>query len=215
MPPVRLVATDLDGTLLGPDAELSSRTAAALRDAHAAGIVVVAATGRSYLTATLRLAAATTVRWLVCSNGAVLYDRQTAAVVDRHGIDAAAVPAAVEAIRAGVPEVGFAWESAAGLGAEEGFLVMAPTRDSRPDEVIDRLGPPYPDGLTKLMVGHPDLRRGRAAHRGAPVRGGRAGGLGVVGAVHRDRRARHRQGVRRRPAVRTAGHRPLGGGGPG
>ena len=36
---------------------------------------------------------------------------------------------------------------------------MAPTRDSRPDEVIDRLGPPYPDGLTKLMVGHPDLRR--------------------------------------------------------
>jgi Cof subfamily protein (haloacid dehalogenase superfamily) len=159
MPPVRLVASDLDGTLLGPDAELSPRTAAAVRGAHEAGIAVVAATGRSYLTATMRLAGAPTVRWLVCSNGALLYDRQAGVVVDRHGIDAAAVPAAVEAIRAGVPEVGFAWESARGLGAEEGFLVMAPTRDSRPEDVIERFGPPYPDGLTKLMVGHPDLRR--------------------------------------------------------
>jgi Cof subfamily protein (haloacid dehalogenase superfamily) len=164
MSPVRLVASDLDGTLLGPDAELSPRTAAAIRDADEAGIVVVAATGRSYLTATLRLAGAPAVRWLVCSNGAVLYDRQAGVVVDRHGIAEAAVPAAVDAIRAGLPDVGFAWESPLGLGAEEGFLAMAPTRDSRAEQVIERFGPPYPDGLTKIMVGHPELRRGDLLH---------------------------------------------------
>lgn len=160
MPPVRLVASDLDGTLLGPDSELSPRTAAAVRAAHEAGIVVVAATGRSYLTATMRLGGAPTVRWLVCSNGAVLYDRQAGVVVERHGLDDEAVPAAVAAIRAGLPEASFAWESASGLGAEEGFLVMAPTRDSRAEQVIEHLGPPYPGGLTKLMVSHPELRRG-------------------------------------------------------
>jgi len=168
MSPVRLVATDLDGTLLGPGGELSPRTAAALRAVDAEGIVVVAATGRSYLTATVRLAAADSVRWLVCSNGAVLYDRHAGAVLDRHGIDAAAVPAAVDAIRAGLPEVGFAWESARGLGAEEGFLVMAPSRDGRPDVVVDRFGPPYPDGLTKLMVGHPELARDGLLHAVRP-----------------------------------------------
>jgi len=159
MPPVRLVASDLDGTLLGPDSELSPRTAAAVRAAHEAGIVVVAASGRSYLTATMRLAGAPTVRWLVCSNGAVLYDRQAGVVRERHGIDDAVVPAAVDAIRAGLPEAGFAWESARGLGAEEGFRVMAPTRDSRAEQVIERFGPPYPGGLTKIMVSHPQLRR--------------------------------------------------------
>jgi Cof subfamily protein (haloacid dehalogenase superfamily) len=160
MPPVRLVASDLDGTLLGPDAELSPRTAAAIRDAHEAGIVVVAATGRSHVDARGRLVAADTVRWLVCSNGAVLYDREARTVVDRHDMDASTVPAAVDAIRAGFPEVRFAWESARGFGCEEGFLVIAPSRSGGGrGEVADRFGPPYPDGVSKLMVAHPELRR--------------------------------------------------------
>jgi Cof subfamily protein (haloacid dehalogenase superfamily) len=159
MPPVRLVATDLDGTLLGPDHELSPRTAAALRAAHEVGIVVVAATGRSHVDALDRLVAADTVRWLVCSNGAVLYDCEAGTVVDRHIMDASTVPAAVDAIRAGFPEVRFAWESAGGFGCEEGFLAIAPSRDNGRGEVTRRFGPPYADGVTKLMVAHPDLRR--------------------------------------------------------
>jgi Cof subfamily protein (haloacid dehalogenase superfamily) len=159
MPAVRLVATDLDGTLLGPSAELSPRTVAAIRQAHAAGIILVAATGRSHVDARDRLGAAGTVRWLVCSNGAVLYDRDAGAVVDRHDMDASTVPAAVDAIRAGFPEVCFAWESARGFGCEAGFLVIAPSRTGGRGEVADRFGPPYPDGVSKLMVAHPDLRR--------------------------------------------------------
>jgi len=156
---VRLVASDLDGTLLGPDRELSPRTVAALRAAHRQGIVVVAATGRSHVDALGRLTADGTVRWLVCSNGAVLYDRDTHQVVDRHDMAAETVPAVVDALRAGFPDVRFAWETSSGFGCEEGFLVIAPSRDGGRGEVTDRFGPPYPGGLTKLMVAHPDLRR--------------------------------------------------------
>src|SRR5262245_21153303 len=159
MVPVRLVASDLDGTLLGPDRELSPRTLAALRAAHEAGIVVVAATGRSHVDALGRLTADDTVRWLVCSNGAVLYDREAGAVLDRHDMTAETVPAVVGALRAGLPDVCFAWETATGFGCEQGFLAVAPSREGGRGDVVDRFGPPYPGGLTKLMAAHPDLRR--------------------------------------------------------
>jgi hydroxymethylpyrimidine pyrophosphatase-like HAD family hydrolase len=45
---IRLIAADLDGTLLDPDGALSPRTLAALHAAHAAGAVTVLATARRY-----------------------------------------------------------------------------------------------------------------------------------------------------------------------
>ncbi len=159
MPTVRLVASDLDGTLLGPGAVLTDRTRAALAAADAAGIVVVAATGRPATTASERLAGAPTVRYLVCENGAVLYDRHEAAVIARHPMDDRAVPAVVEAVRAGVPDAGFGWEAPGGYGAEARFLTMSPPRDGVPDVVVDRLGPPYPTQVTKVLVGHARLVR--------------------------------------------------------
>ncbi len=45
--PIRLIALDIDGTLVGPDAELSPRTVAAVRAAVARGVRVSLATGRS------------------------------------------------------------------------------------------------------------------------------------------------------------------------
>ena len=46
MKPPRLVATDLDGTLLRSDRTVSARTAATLVRAHDAGLPVVFVTGR-------------------------------------------------------------------------------------------------------------------------------------------------------------------------
>ena len=46
LPPVRLVATDLDGTLLLPDGTLSERTIRGVRAAQDAGILVIPITGR-------------------------------------------------------------------------------------------------------------------------------------------------------------------------
>ena len=44
--PVRLIALDLDGTVIGPDFRISDRTAAAIRDAVSRGVHVSIATGR-------------------------------------------------------------------------------------------------------------------------------------------------------------------------
>ncbi len=72
--PVRMIAIDLDGTLLGADAQVSRRNLAALQAAQAAGIEVVIATGRRhcYALKVLRALDLDPQTLLVSSNGAVV-----------------------------------------------------------------------------------------------------------------------------------------------
>ena len=68
---IRLVATDIDGTLLNPQFQISDRDLAALQQVHAAGIEVVLVTGRRH---TFALPIAHQLGFNVClisSNGAV------------------------------------------------------------------------------------------------------------------------------------------------
>src|ERR1700732_2921962 len=70
-PSIRLLATDIDGTLLNPQFQIFERDLAALRRAHAAGIEVVLVTGRRH---TFALPIAQQLGfdlWLISSNGAV------------------------------------------------------------------------------------------------------------------------------------------------
>jgi len=48
-PPQRLLAIDLDGTLLDPQGRISPRNRQAIHDAAAAGMLVVPCTGRSWI----------------------------------------------------------------------------------------------------------------------------------------------------------------------
>lgn len=68
--PLRLVASDLDGTLLDPSEQVSTRTAAAIGRATAAGVRVIAATGRQVPHLPEGLAASG-VTHAVGSNGAI------------------------------------------------------------------------------------------------------------------------------------------------
>ena len=71
-PPIRLVATDLDGTLIGADLVIRPRVAAAIAEAQARGVLVVIATGRMYRS-TLRFARALDLRApLICYQGAYI-----------------------------------------------------------------------------------------------------------------------------------------------
>ncbi len=68
---IRLLATDIDGTLLNPQFKISDGDLQALRRAHAAGIEVVLVTGRRH---TFALPIAEQLGfdlWLISSNGAV------------------------------------------------------------------------------------------------------------------------------------------------
>ena len=70
-PPIRLLATDIDGTLLNPQFQISAGDLAALRRAHDAGIEIVLVTGRRH---TFALPIAKQLGfdlWLISSNGAV------------------------------------------------------------------------------------------------------------------------------------------------
>lgn len=73
---VKIIATDLDGTLMSPDhITVSERTKQTLLDAHNAGIKIAIATGRA-----LNFTEGVTCQipfadYVICSNGASVYDR--------------------------------------------------------------------------------------------------------------------------------------------
>lgn len=70
-PPIRLLATDIDGTLLNPQFQISDGDLEALRRAHASGIEIVLVTGRRH---TFALPIARQLGfdlWLISSNGAI------------------------------------------------------------------------------------------------------------------------------------------------
>lgn len=70
-PSIRLLATDIDGTLLNPQFQVSEGDMAALRRAHSAGIEIVLVTGRRH---TFALPIAKQLGfdlWLISSNGAL------------------------------------------------------------------------------------------------------------------------------------------------
>ena len=69
--PIRLLAADIDGTLLNPEFHISDLDLAALRRAHAAGIEIVLVTGRRH-TFALPIAQMLGLDiWVISSNGAI------------------------------------------------------------------------------------------------------------------------------------------------
>jgi Cof subfamily protein (haloacid dehalogenase superfamily) len=68
---IKLLATDIDGTLLNPQFQISDGDMAAVRRAHAAGIEVVLVTGRRHSFALPIAQQLGFDLWLISSNGAV------------------------------------------------------------------------------------------------------------------------------------------------
>ena len=71
---IRLIALDLDGTLLGSDKQLSEENASALARAAQEGIEIVPATGRFYRGMPQAIRALPYVRYVISVNGAEVYD---------------------------------------------------------------------------------------------------------------------------------------------
>lgn len=73
---IQLLAIDMDGTTLNRKNALSPATRNALQRAADAGILVVPATGRQFFGLPPELEAVHGIRYYLCSNGAVVFDRQ-------------------------------------------------------------------------------------------------------------------------------------------
>ena len=128
----KIIAVDMDGTLLNEHSEVSKQTLAALDKANRAGYHTVAVTGRSWRTALTPLQHAKHFDAIVCSNGAYLYRRNEASVQWEQTIAADQVNTIVGAIRDVLPQVSLGWESRSGFSFEPGFLELA--TDNRPPE---------------------------------------------------------------------------------
>ncbi|WP_258723888.1 HAD family hydrolase [Cellulomonas sp. NS3] len=149
----RLVATDLDGTLLRSDGSVSPRTRAALVAAERAGIEVVFVTARP-------------PRWLqdvrdvvgrhgiaICANGAAVLDVRADVVLAERAMDSRAVSALVARVRDRLPGTRFAVERRAGILAEQGFVGPHPLPAGAP--VVAVLEPALDDGTYKLLARRP------------------------------------------------------------
>ena len=151
---VRLLASDIDGTLLPRSGPISDRTVAALRDSQAAGVHVVLATGRPPRWMS-DIAARTGIRGhAVLANGAVVVDLQRVAEPD-HGVVRTTtlapetVAVLAEELRAAIPGLFFAVESVGEFGVEPGWPqpIEANLPTAPLDELLARTG-----GVVKLLA---------------------------------------------------------------
>jgi len=140
---VRLVATDLDGTLLRHDGSVSAFTVDTFARARADGFPIVFVTGRP-------------PRWLpvvadatghsgvaICANGAAVMDLATGALLDSHPISPETIDEVVRALRAELPAIGFAaeWvtetgESGTDFGHEHAFVPRYVVGDAARDHDV-------------------------------------------------------------------------------
>ncbi|MEV4051370.1 HAD family hydrolase [Amycolatopsis sp. NPDC049688] len=81
-----MIASDVDGTLLGPSESLTGRTIATVRRAIEAGVPFVLATGRPPRWIAPVAGPLELTGYAVCANGAVLYDCGREEVVAVHGL---------------------------------------------------------------------------------------------------------------------------------
>ena len=72
-----MLATDIDGTILpAGDKDISAGVIGALKEAAAAGTIVVPATGRLYSNIPKQLLDIPDIRYIITSNGASIIDRE-------------------------------------------------------------------------------------------------------------------------------------------
>jgi Cof subfamily protein (haloacid dehalogenase superfamily) len=109
---LRLVATDLDGTLLRPDGSVSAYTVDVLARARAAELPVVFATGRPPRWMPAVVDVTGHVGAAICANGALVVDLVDGRVLERHPIPHDVLVEVVETLRAEVPGIAFAIEYA-------------------------------------------------------------------------------------------------------
>jgi Cof subfamily protein (haloacid dehalogenase superfamily) len=150
----RLVATDLDGTVVDPRGEISDRTVAVLKALEERGVPVVFVTGRPP-----RWMAEVAVRTghtglAVCANGAIVYDLHREEVVETSPIAVEVGLDVARRLRAALPEVAFAVETEAGFAHEETYVARWDVGQASAVDVIETI---YDRPAVKLLARHEDM----------------------------------------------------------
>ncbi len=152
MAPLRLIATDLDGTLLRSDGTISGRTRDAIAAAEARGLSFAFVTARPprYIVSLAEAAGVTGAA--VCSNGAILYDIGERAVLHHERLAPELAHELVGAVRTALPQIAFAVEHGDGIAYEPHFPVFP----EDPSPRVDHVHAFCDEDLTKLLLHHPE-----------------------------------------------------------
>jgi Cof subfamily protein (haloacid dehalogenase superfamily) len=154
-PRVRLVATDIDGTLLRSDGTVSDRTRRALRDAAGHDVLVVFVSGRPPRWLDVLAEETGHVGVAVGANGAVTYDMSTGEIVAARTLEEDLVRELTGELRATFPAVGFAVEYGHRFAAEPGYTHdwdISPRVDRRGNPIAAPHIGPLEDILTEPVV---------------------------------------------------------------
>lgn len=165
---MRLVASDMDGTIVGHNGRISERTVRAFQACVDAGIEIVFVTGRPprWLEPLRQLGFKGTV---ICSNGALTYDLGQEKVLASHLLDGPSIFEAQEIIRGLYPAATFAAETVESFLIEPGFA---------PSGSLELLGAAEPrplaeslngDGVIKFLAREHDITPDEFLHGVAPA----------------------------------------------
>lgn len=153
---VRLVATDLDGTLLRPDGTVSEHTRRSIVQAREAGIVIVLVTARSPRTLRPLARQAGMMDPVICCNGAITYDLAADTIIAHAPLASVVAQQLVIALHAAMPDICFAIERGVQAGQEPRWTALRPIAGNHSSLIDDALALCAED-VTKLRVLHPDL----------------------------------------------------------
>jgi Cof subfamily protein (haloacid dehalogenase superfamily) len=147
----RLIATDLDGTIVRSDGKISDRTREALGAAEAAGLVVVFVTGRP-------------PRWMkevaeqtghagvaICANGALVFDLHTETLVREHPMQPEDAMHLVREMRAALPDIVFAVERGLQFAHEPAYV---PRVELPPDVTVAEMEELLSVPVVKVLARH-------------------------------------------------------------
>jgi len=152
----RLLATDLDGTLLRRDGSISARTQQALQRARAAGIELLMVTGRparhvAKIEGTAELGGS-----VICVNGALIYDLDREQIVSEERLSAAVARELVQSLRSRLPGISFAVEVGLDFGWEPSYALHRKRTEPPRLPIVDALRL-CERGVNKLIARHPQL----------------------------------------------------------
>ncbi|BCL78115.1 hydrolase [Ktedonobacteria bacterium brp13] len=154
--PLRLVATDLDGTLLRSDQSISERSCALLQELQSAGIVIVLVSARPPR-GIIPIARAYNINGLaLCSNGAVIYDLDQDRVVQERTLMPQQIEYLVRYLDNSIADLSFAAESGHNVICEAAFYPYCVQIDDPPPQIVETAAL-WQRPLIKILTHHTSL----------------------------------------------------------
>lgn len=152
---IKLIATDLDGTLLDSFGHVSDINLQAIKNAKKCGILTIASTARS-----IRSTQAISLRsglgpLAICQNGAAVYDVETKELLYHQPIEIINAISIISKLRTEMPGILFAIEKLENFIPEKGFFpAPLPGLTADPtDEILNEISEP----VTKIICRHPAI----------------------------------------------------------